>query len=79
MFKFAATLSLVLATALAAPQLDIHNQQRPQQAQVYQQQAQAYQTSGAAGAAAATGSQTTPVPIISFDDSQPGDGTFKYR
>lgn len=24
-------------------------------------------------------SQTSPIPIINFDDSQPGDGTFKYR
>lgn len=58
MLRFVGTLTLVLATALAAPQLNI-----AQQAQAYQSQ---------------TDSQTTPVAILNFEDSQPGDGTFKY-
>lgn len=77
MLRFVATFTLLLAaTALAAPQLNIPQgrgqQQQQQQAQVYQQ-AQAYQSQSTN-----TGSETTPVPILNFEDSQPGDGTFKY-
>lgn len=75
MLRFVATFTLLLAaTALAAPQLNIPQGrgQQQQQAQVYQQ-AQAYQSQSTN-----TGSETTPVPILNFEDSQPGDGTFKY-
>lgn len=63
MLRFVASLTLLLATALAAPQLSI-----PQGGQ---QQAQAYHQTQSQ-------SETTPVAIINFEDSQPGDGTFKY-
>lgn len=74
MLRFVGAFTLVLATALAAPQLNIP--QQGQQAQAYQ--ATAYQSQSASSQVGG-GSQSTPVPIISFDDSQPGDGTFKYR
>lgn len=57
--RFIATLTLVLASALAAPQLNVN--QGGQEAQAYSSQ-----------------SQTTAVPILKFEDSQPGDGSFKY-
>lgn len=63
MLRFVGTLTLVLATALAAPQLNTAQQGQQQQAQAYQSQ---------------TDSQTTPVAILNYEDSQPGDGTFKY-
>lgn len=74
MLKFVGSLTLVLATALAAPQLNIPSGRNQQQAQAYQS-ATAYQSTVQGGG----GDQTTPVAILSFDDSQPGDGTFKYR
>ena len=65
MMRFVAlTTTLLVATALAAPQLNVGGQQ--QQQQNYQS---AYQTQN---------DQTTAVPIIKFEDSQPGDGSFKY-
>lgn len=79
MFRFVAFLPLLLAAALAAPQLNIpqggHQQQYHQQQQ-QQQQAQVYQSQSSSSSVG--GSQTTAVPIVNFEDSQPGDGTFKY-
>lgn len=74
MLRFVATFTLLLATtALAAPQLNIpQGRGQQQQTQAYQQP-QAYQSQSTN-----TGSETTPVPILNFEDSQPGDGTFKY-
>lgn len=80
MLRFVGAFALVLATALAAPQLNIPQQQQGQQQQAQAYQATAYQAqSNSQVQGGGSGSQTTPVPIISFDDSQPGDGTFKYR
>lgn len=62
MLRFTCVLAVVLATVSAAPQLNIG------QGGAQSQNAQAYQTQ----------SETTAVPILSFEDSQPGDGTFKY-
>ena len=65
MMRFVAlTTTLLVATALAAPQLNVggHQQQNYQSASAYQTQ----------------NDQTTAVPILKFEDSQPGDGSFKY-
>lgn len=86
MWKFVVTFSILLVSALAAPQLQGQQHQQQQQPQA---QAQAYnsgnsaqqyhQQQGGQQQAGGANSNATPVPIISFDDSQPGDGTFKYR
>lgn len=79
MLKFVGSLTLILATALAAPQLNIPSGRNQQQPQAYQS-ATAYQSQSAVQGGGAGGvDQATPVAILSFDDSQPGDGTFKYR
>lgn len=68
MMRFVAlTTTLLVATALAAPQLNVGGQQQQQQQNYHS--ASAYQTQN---------DQTTAVPILKFEDSQPGDGSFKY-
>lgn len=71
MVRVLVPLAVLLVSALAAPQFGQQQQAQAYNSQQQQQQQQAYQSQ--------SGVQSTPVPIVSFDDSQPGDGTFKYR